>query len=233
MTEGLRYLEVSRRAFLRRSAAVGAVILFPGLAACGGGTTTTTVASSTTTLADLVATTLGTTTSTLAATTTTTATPPTAVADAPLPDGAEVLVAFTYLVGETREKVENPYLAVWIEDEDGELIRTLALWYKQSDKGAEWLADLTRWTRVDGSRSSIVSLSAATRKPGDYTLAWDGTDGHNKVMQGIYHVCVETAREHGPHSLMRTPVVLGSEPFQMALEPDGELVSGSVAMVVA
>lgn len=207
-------------------------MLFPGLAACAAGSSAAS-SSTTSTLLGSTTTSTGATTSTTQPATTTTTVAQTVV-DGPLPTGAEVLVAFTYLVGESREKVENPYVAVWIEDADGELVSTLALWYKQSDKGSEWLADLSRWTRVDGSRSSIVSLSGSTRKPGDYTLAWDGTDMYGKpVTQGEYHVCVETAREHGPHSLMRESVVFGSQPFQTALAPDGELVAGSVTMVVA
>ena len=55
-------------------------------------------------------------------------------------------------------------------------------------------------------------------------MAWDGTDDRGrKVTQGVYHVCVEYAREHGPYELFREKVELLDKPFQKAYTLKGEL----------
>lgn len=82
-------------------------------------------------------------------------------------------------------------------------MNTLALWFLQSQKGLRWLGDLRRWTSTDGSDATI-SISGATRTPGEYALEWDmsNIDG-TAVIEGTYYVCIEAAREKGPYSLIR------------------------------
>ena len=224
-----RYREISRRAFLKRSAALGLTVAIPSsiLAACGsdaatfenGAATTTTVLGSTTTGAQ-------------AAPDTTEAAP---TSETTIPTGAELVVDFTYTAeGTSGGGVKNPYVAVWVEDQAGELVATIALWFLQSEKGPKWLSDLRRWATVDGSDATIDAISSATRRPGEYSVLWDGTDTDgNLVAQGDYYIAIESSREHGPYSLIRQQISLGADSFTQALESEGELSDATVSLVLA
>ena len=230
-----RYRELTRRAFLRRSAALGATVAIPSsiLAACGGSDAATFEdgsAGSTTTP--------GSTTAATAPTTTTTTSPTTTEAPAPttaIPTGGELVVDFTYEAdGTSTGGVKNPYVAVWLEDEAGELVATIALWFMQSRKGTKWLSDLRRWATIDGSDETIDAISSATRRPGSYSVVWDGTDiDGNRALAGDYFIAIESAREHGPYSLIREQIRLGAEAFSQTLEAEGELSSATVSLVLA
>ena len=73
-------------------------------------------------------------------------------------------------------RARRPYLAVWIEDKDKFPLRTLALWLEKT----RWLPDLKVWYSENKMRSMAEgrditkSVSSATRRPGKYTLKWDG-----------------------------------------------------------
>ena len=142
-----------------------------------------------------------------------------------------MVVRFTYAAADS-ERVRNPYIAVWIEDAEGELVDTIALWFLQSQKGTRWLNELQRWSSVDGSSTTIDTVSSATRTPGDYALTWDLTDADGRpVPAGDYHVCIESAREHGPYSLIREQVTLGDGDVTTELPPDGELRDATIDLV--
>ncbi len=229
-----RYEEVSRRSFLRRATqTAGLVVIFPILSACGDdrevfqGGASTTLAPPTT----VTTTTLPPTTSTTAPTTT-----KAEVIDAgeSLPSGSEMVVAFSYTPSATGGRVRNPYVAVWVEDEGGELVDTIALWYLQTQKGTRWLTDLRRWYSVDGSQSTVDAVSSATRTPGDYRVVWNTSDtAGQQIVAGDYFVCIEAAREHGPYSLIREPISISAESMTIALGSDGELDNAGVDLRVA
>lgn len=149
-----------------------------------------------------------------------------------IPASAQMSIDFTYSVT-SQGPAKNPYVAVWLEDADGDLVATVALWLLQSQKGLRWVSDLRRWDSVDGSSETIDTISSATRTPGDYQLLWDGggVDG-SLVAAGEYFVCIEAAREHGPYSLIREQVTLGSDGFDLALPDDGELTDATVSYSV-
>lgn len=229
-----RYEAVSRRAFLRRSAALSLTVAIPGtlLAACG----TDDAATFENDLGDSLIPTV--TTSETGATTTSTTTPTTTnqspVPGTTLPTGAEFVVDFNYTAQGSGGSVENPYVAVWVEDREGELVATVALWFLQSEKGLKWLSDLRRWSTVDGSDAAISAISSATRPPGQYSVIWDGTDTDGSLVpQGEYYIAIESAREKGPYSLIREPITLGAEPFTQAIEPEGELTDAAVSLIIA
>lgn len=222
-----RYREISRRAFLRRSAALGLTVAIPSaiLAACRS---------------DAATFDNGTAVSTTAPGSTTTSTPTTApttsaAAEPTIPTGGELVVDFTYDAASTSPgAVKNPYIAVWVEDQAGELVATIALWFLQSQKGLRWLGDLRRWATVDGATSTIDTISSATRLPGKYSVVWDGTDTDgNPISQGDYYIAIESAREHGPYSLIREQVTIGAESYTRTLEPEGELRDATVSLVFA
>jgi len=227
-----RYVQISRRAFLRRTAAAGLAAAVPGviLAACGSDAETFGSAATTRT------TSTGATTAPIAdPTTAATTTLPAVATSAALPDGAAVVVDFTYAAASSgRGGAKNPYIAVWVEDEAGDLVATIALWFLQSQKGLRWLNELRRWSTVDGDNATIDTISSATRTPGSYQVVWDGTtsDGE-RARQGSYHIAIEAAREHGPYSLIREPLTLAGEAFTTTLQPEGELTDAAVSLVLA
>ena len=66
------------------------------------------------------------------------------------------------------------------------------------------------WRRMGGgSPWRLRPWTRATRRPGQYTLNWDGRDDARRpVPRGRYRVCVEVNREHGPHHERPTFTVL-------------------------
>lgn len=122
--------------------------------------------------------------------------------------------------------MNNPYVAVWIEDSSGALVQTLGLWYLQGTKGKKWLNELRRWYSVDGSGTDTTT--SATRTPGDYAVVWEPA-GSGSAPGGSYFVCIEAAREHGPYSLIRQQFTLSDAPFTTALPSQGELTNASIA----
>jgi hypothetical protein len=133
-------------------------------------------------------------------------------------------------------RVNNPYVAVWIENAESLPVRTISLNY-QIGRGDRWLNELQRWfrneqTRVSkGGSSNIETISSATRVPGAYKVVWDGMDDAKKpVAQGDYFLCVESAREHGPYNLVREPITIGTQPFNKAIADKGELQKVTVEL---
>lgn len=226
--EGSRLDEVARKALLRRSAAIGALAMLPAtfLASCGGDAsafeaTTTTVVTSATSATDS---TDATTTTTLLDSTTT------AASGAVVPSTSELVIDFTYAASSSGGMVKNPYVAVWIEDADGNLVAPVSLWVNSSSKGLQYVHELSRWYSVDGSADTVETVSSATRTPGDYSVVWDGTDlDGNPVAEGEYYICIEAAREHGPYSLIRESITIDGSDFQLSLAADGELSDAAIA----
>lgn len=139
----------------------------------------------------------------------------------------ELVTRFTYAVRSGGGRVNNPYVAVWVEDAAGKLVDTIALWYLQSQKGNRWLPELRRWYPASASTRSQV-VSSATRAPGSYSVTWDCTDAQGAaVAAGPYSLCIEAAREHGPYSLIRQSITLGTQPFTVDLPANGELSDAS------
>ena len=128
-------------------------------------------------------------------------------------------------------RYRRPYVAVWMEDKDRFPVRTLALWYQKP----RWLPELNAWSHDDRLRNMAEgaditsSVSSATRPPGKYTLKWDGKDNQGKLVKaGIYTVCIEAAREHGTHQLLRQDIDFNGRPKQMQLPGNAEMAGISL-----
>ena len=82
-------------------------------------------------------------------------------------------------------------------------MRTLALWIERH----RWLRDLRKWYRIHRrDKDLIASVSRATRRPGAYELVWNGKSNEGEDLPtGNYVLCMEVAREHGTHQMMRAP----------------------------
>lgn len=226
---GLRYLRLARRTQLARLAAAGAIVLLP--VACGNDQADVfeaVSASTTSPEATATTTTVDTTVDTTAATTTTAASAP----ETAVPATAEMVVEFTYSAASTAERVRNPYIAVWVEDTEGNLVDTISVWFEQSGEGTKWLDDLRSWYSAS-SGNVDAATSGATRSAGTYAVVWDGTDTDgNSVDPGEYVLFVEAAREHGPYSITSTSITLGSDAFSVTLADEGELSSLTATLTV-
>lgn len=122
--------------------------------------------------------------------------------------------------------VRNPYIAVWVEDSAGKLVRTISLWHLQNGQD-RWLSELHRWYAASGG---VDTTSSATRAPGTYNLTWDLADSEGKrVTDGTYTLCVEASREHGPYSLVTGTVEVTGKADTAKLDGNGELSAVAVS----
>lgn len=150
----------------------------------------------------------------------------------PWDDRMELFVPFE-INTPTGFRYRRPYVAVWIEDKQGASVRTLALWI-QGGRGVRWLRHLSEWyqdeqTRQAAQGGDLTNTSSATRQPGKYSVVWNGRDDQNKpVQQGEWTLCIETAREHGPHTILRKALTLESRPLKVDLGSNEEIKSAAV-----
>ena len=235
-----RFELVSRRAMLKRSLIAGSLVAIPGLAcspsdkevfakstAAPGTSTSTPVATSSTTLA--------------ARTTTTAATRPTSPSTTTAPTtgpllaaSSQLAIAFAFAPAASGGRINNPFIAVWVEDASGALVRTVSLWYKSSE--SKYLNELRRWYAAErasiarGGTDTTRTISGATRVAGSYSVVWDAkNDSGALVPQGDYFVCIEAARERGPYELIRDSLSLGTKALQKKLTDSGELTGASAS----
>jgi thiamine biosynthesis lipoprotein ApbE len=139
--------------------------------------------------------------------------PPIATAPPPKggawPAGYEVAIAITLKTpppgGKGRPK--RPYVAVWVEDESTQRVRTVAVWGNQR----KYLPDLRTWWKVAQQDAAWAqSVTRATRSAGQHRIAWDGLDDQGKpVPAGTYTVFLEVNREHGTHAIESGKIVCG------------------------
>lgn len=102
----------------------------------------------------------------------------------------------------TGRRVKRPYVAVWVEDEQQRLVRTVAMWGGE----AKYQKDLSRWAKASGN-TLPKGVSRATRGAGEYQLVWDGRDDRGSfVAAGRYTICVEAIREKGGHESVAVAV---------------------------
>ncbi len=145
-----------------------------------------------------------------------------------VPASAKAALSFTYAAADGGGRVRNPYIAVWAENSSGKLVRTISLWHLQDND--RWLNELSKWYQVSEGEEAG---SSATRAPGSYSVSWDLTDLNGaRVTAGSYYLCVESAREHGSHSLVREQVTLGAQGLAKNLSANGELSAVKLAYTV-
>ncbi len=135
-----------------------------------------------------------------------------------------------------RGRYRRPYVAIWVEDKDGNPVRTLVLWVSLGGSGPfQWLPDLKRWYTREEERKQVerndVFLTTArpTREPGRYKVIWDGKDNHGKQLgRGRYTLYIEAAREHGTYQSMHKEVALSDQPFLEDLKGNVEIKSATI-----
>ena len=119
-------------------------------------------------------------------------------------------------------RYRRPYVAIWIGDERGRLVRTVLLLGERP----YWQDSNYLWWRRQGAEAAaaVEAISRPTRAPGRYTVRWDGRDDDGRpVPPGRYTVHVEAVRQFGGHGHASTTLTLGTEPIEGAIPADGEV----------
>lgn len=143
------------------------------------------------------------------------------IADGPTwPRGFEMAIGYEIpkvAVGNYR----SPYVAVWITDENKQLVRVITL----LGDNAKWIPDnYVFWRRYGRKAPGVDSMARPTRAPGRYSLVWDGRDQAGRpVAQGRYTIHVEAVREHGGHSYLSTDLDLRAAPVTGSIAGKDEL----------
>ena len=145
--------------------------------------------------------------------------------DSAFPKGQELAITLALPKMDAR-RYERPYVAVWVEDKDGKHVATLSLW----GKNRRWVSELTNWWKADPeSRDRVDAIGRASRGPGEYRLAWSGTDdAGSAVAPGEYTVVIEVSREHGGHTTARQKIACGDKPATADFAANKELASASL-----
>lgn len=105
----------------------------------------------------------------------------------------------------------RPYVAIWIEKEDGGVATNLAVWYDvkmRENKGMEWLKDMRLWWRRTGRELEfpVDGVSGATRAPGLHTVTFSqGKAPLGNLPNGNYKLMVEASREVGGREVVQIP----------------------------
>jgi thiamine biosynthesis lipoprotein len=117
--------------------------------------------------------------------------------------------------GGGRGRTERPYVAVWVENSSGALVKILAFWASK----AKYFSELSSfWSLVGRNQNLLYSTSRATRDPGRYQLGWDGLDTSGKpAPPGSYRIVVETNQEHGVYAKQSGFILCGSTPTTLTL----------------
>lgn len=122
----------------------------------------------------------------------------------PPPAEASVVAAWPdkmrFLMTLNLQKVakRNPYVAVWITDASGRVVRNLVVWGTKP----KYFKELKQWwgSAVAGDATRAAALSKATHKPGRYELEWDGRDEAGAAVAfGEYTVNIELSQENVGH----------------------------------
>lgn len=150
-------------------------------------------------------------------------------------DKNELLVRFTINRPQEQGRYRRPYVAVWVEDDDGKVYRNLIFWVSSGGSGPyQWLPDLKRWhadvlARVKTTKYDPFVIIQPTRPPGDYSVVWDGKDDKGApVPPGEYTVLLEAVREHGGYGLIRQKVKLADVAFVKELKGNDEIKSATL-----
>jgi FAD:protein FMN transferase len=128
------------------------------------------------------------------------------------PPGYQLTLTIPLTAGRSSKR---PYVAAWVEDSSGKLVRVLTVWGSKS----KYYPDLTTaWNFLKSSQNQFKSVTRATRSPGRYDVVWQGLDNNNKpVPPGTYRITVETNQEHGTYARQSGTIVIGDSPATITL----------------
>jgi len=123
----------------------------------------------------------------------------------------------------------RPFVAIWVENENAETVRTLALWFNNY----KWLPDLKKWFSKNYDKIQqyeyMDAVTGATRPAGKHTIKWDGKNDKGESLQhGKYTIYIEVVRERGTYQLIRQPFELNDEPQRFVLPAGSEVSSATI-----
>ncbi len=123
----------------------------------------------------------------------------------------------------------RPYVAIWVENEKAEPVRTIALWFNNY----KWLPDLRRWYSKNFEKTQeaeyIDAITGATRPAGKHTIIWDAKDDNGNLQEsGKYTVYIEVVRERGTYQLIRQHFELNDMPQRFDLPAGTEVSSVTI-----
>ncbi len=115
---------------------------------------------------------------------------------------------------------KRPYVAVWVENENNERVRTVTVWGNQR----KYLPDLPNWWKLaQQDEAWAQSMTKATRPAGKYAIAWNGQDDKGKPLPpGTYTIALEVSREHGAKTLDKGTIVCGKMPAKGTIPATSE-----------
>ncbi|WP_339802984.1 DUF2271 domain-containing protein [uncultured Marinobacter sp.] len=102
----------------------------------------------------------------------------------------------------------RPYVAVWLENDQGRHLADFALWYDlklRNNEGTSWLKDMRLWWRRSGRQLSfpVDGFTGATRAPGVHQVALANAGQVLAELEpGQYRIMIEAAREVGGRELV-------------------------------
>ena len=139
------------------------------------------------------------------------------------PVSGEVVIAFDY--AKQSGYASNQY-AVWIEDTDGRLIKTLYATRYTANGGYQDRPDsIPAWVEKSGlaemAKTEIDAITGATPKAGSLAYTWDLTDLHGNIVKpGEYNFFVEGSLRWKNRVIYCASMEIGNLP--VTVEADAE-----------
>jgi len=105
----------------------------------------------------------------------------------------------------------RPYVAAWLETQEGQFVANLSVWYDQklrNNEGEKWLKDMRQWWRKSGRTTQVPveGITGATRPVGTHTLTYSTQAApFSELNPGQYQLRVEAAREVGGREMVTLP----------------------------
>lgn len=126
-----------------------------------------------------------------------------------------------------RGGYKRPYVAIWVDDEKGARVRTIALWGNKE----RYLPDLHDWSYGEKDRMDwAASIARATRPSGRHRVVWDGRDDSgNPLPRGTYTIFLEANREHGTYAKQSGKIVCEGEFAKGVIKAASEFEEGQLA----
>lgn len=150
------------------------------------------------------------------------------LAQAPSPWPTDFRLTVDYEIPrQSNGRAQPPYVVVWITNAGGTPVRTLAVMGADArfiDENFIW------WRRVGRTLGrSVDAMAKPTRRPGRYSLVWDGRDDKGQPSpQGRYTVHIEASREHGGHGYQTFEITLGGQAASVDSAGNAELGPATV-----
>jgi len=123
-----------------------------------------------------------------------------------------------------------PYIATWIENDQGKAVIATSLWYDEQEK---WLKDIRQWWRRTGRSQSppYDGVTAATRRPGMHKLVLQAKKIEQQLLPGNYKLMIEASREVGGREVLSLPF---SWPVKntLTVSAQGEHELGTVTLTI-